>query len=157
MDAATISAIAEVIDALPDGPYVVVETPFPALEQIAGRDINLGSTFGDINLPFGEDALDVHTEETDDNSTKISVAGVDADLPGGNGEISTDSAIEPTPEPETGEIATDSAVDPTPEPETGEIATDSAVEPTPELPTLDPSEVEPEDTNTADEDTNTAG
>ena len=43
MDAATISAIAEVIDALPDGPYVVVETPFPALEQIAGRDINLGS------------------------------------------------------------------------------------------------------------------
>ena len=78
MDAATISAIAEVIDALPDGPYVVVETPFPALEQIAGRDINLGSTFGDTNLPFGEDAIDVHTEETTDESINLTVEGVSA-------------------------------------------------------------------------------
>ena len=84
MDAATISAIAEVIDALPDGPYVVVETPFPALEQIAGRDINLGSTFGDTNLPFGEDAIDVHTEETDDNSTHVSDI---VDVNAGNGVV----------------------------------------------------------------------
>ena len=72
MDANTISAIAEVIEALPEGPYFTFETPVPALEQIAGRDINLGSTFGDTNLPFGEDAIDVHTEETDDNSTHVS-------------------------------------------------------------------------------------
>ncbi|WP_295624711.1 hypothetical protein [uncultured Corynebacterium sp.] len=82
MDAASISAIAEIIEALPEGPYTVFETPFPALETIAGRDINLGSTFGDINLPFGEDAIDVHTEETDDNSTTI------GDINVGNPEIS---------------------------------------------------------------------
>ena len=78
MDAATISAIAEVVEALPAGPYITFETPFPALEQIAGRDINLGSTFGDVNMPFGEDFLDVHTETTDDNSTHVSVNGVSA-------------------------------------------------------------------------------
>lgn len=76
MDANTISAIAEVVAAVPDGPYITFETPFPALEQIAGRDINLGSTFGDVNMPFGEDFLDIHTEKTDDNSTNISVSGV---------------------------------------------------------------------------------
>ena len=70
MDANTISAAAELIEALPNGPYLAVETPFPALEQIAGRDINLGSTFGDVNLPFGEDFLDVSV--TDDNSTHVS-------------------------------------------------------------------------------------
>ena len=70
MDANTISATAELIEALPNGPYITVETPFPALEQIAGRDINLGSTFGDINLPFGEDFLDISI--TDDNSTHVS-------------------------------------------------------------------------------------
>ena len=69
MDANTISAAAELIEALPNGPYLAVETPFPALEQIAGRDINLGSTFGDVNLPFGEDFLDVSV--TDDNSTHV--------------------------------------------------------------------------------------
>ncbi len=82
MDANTISAAAEIIEALPAGPYIAVETPFPALEQIAGRDINLGSTFGDINLPFGEDFLDISIK--DDNSTTvedildISVSGVQA-------------------------------------------------------------------------------
>ena len=70
MDANTISAAAEFIEALPNGPYLAVETPFPALEQIAGRDINLGSTFGDVNLPFGEDFLDISIE--DDNSTHVS-------------------------------------------------------------------------------------
>ena len=76
MDANTISAIAEVIEALPEGPYFTFETPFPALEQIAGRDINLGSTFGDTNLPFGEDAIDVHTEETTDESINLTVGDV---------------------------------------------------------------------------------
>ena len=78
MAANTISAIAEVIEALPEGPYFTFETPFPALEQIAGRDINLGSTFGDTNLPFGEDAIDVHTEETTDESINLTVEGVSA-------------------------------------------------------------------------------
>ena len=76
MDANTISAIAEVIEALPEGPYFTFETPFPALEQIAGRDINLGSTFGDVNMPFGEDFLDVHTEETTDESNNVTFGDV---------------------------------------------------------------------------------
>ena len=80
MDANTISAVAEVIEALPAGPYIAVETPFPALEQIAGRDINLGSTFGDVNLPFGEDFLDISIE--DDNSTHVSDI---LDINAGNG------------------------------------------------------------------------
>ena len=80
MDANTISAVAEVIESLPAGPYIAVETPFPALEQIAGRDINLGSTFGDVNLPFGEDFLDI--EIKDDNSTHVSDI---LDINAGNG------------------------------------------------------------------------
>ena len=80
MDANTISATAELIEALPNGPYITVETPFPALEQIAGRDINLGSTFGDINLPFGEDFLDIKVE--DDTSTHVSDI---LDITAGNG------------------------------------------------------------------------
>lgn len=151
MDAATISAIAEVIDAIPDGPYIVVESPFPALEQIGGGDINLGSTFGDVNLPFGEDFLDVHDEKTDDNSTNISVIGIESGAPETPETPDVvDSAIEPTPEPETGEVVADSAIE-QPEviidetvagepgenvvdsaivpAETGEIAMDSAVEP----------------------------
>lgn len=80
MDANTISAIAEVVEVLPAGPYITFETPFPALEQIAGRDINLGSTFGDVNMPFGEDFLDVSV--TDDNSTHVSDI---LDINAGNG------------------------------------------------------------------------
>ena len=80
MDANTISAIAEVVAAVPGGPYITFETPFPALEQIAGRDINLGSTFGDVNMPFGEDFLDVSV--TDDNSTHVSDI---LDINAGNG------------------------------------------------------------------------
>lgn len=76
MDANTISAIAEVVEALPAGPYITFETPFPALEQIAGRDINLGSTFGDVNMPFGEDFLDIHTEETTDESINVTVGDI---------------------------------------------------------------------------------
>lgn len=92
MDAATISAIAEVVDAIPDGPYIVVESPFPALKRIGGGDVNLGSTFGDINLPFGEDFLDVHTK--DDNSTHVSDI---VDVNTGNG-IVADSVDIPKPE-----------------------------------------------------------
>lgn len=119
MDAATISAIAEVIDAIPDGPYIVVESPFPALEQIGGGDTNLGSTFGDVNFPFGEDFLDVHDETTTDESTNISVLDVGPD-------VVADSAIEPAVAGEPGENVVDSAIVPA---ETGEIAMDSAVEP----------------------------
>ncbi|WP_295624710.1 hypothetical protein [uncultured Corynebacterium sp.] len=142
MDAATISAIAEVIGALPDGPYINVESPLPALETIAGRDINLGSTFGDINLPFGEDAIDVHTETTDDNSTTIGdinianveAAGIDADLPdlpeapesgdaeGGESEAPADDAA--TTEPETTEPEPE-----TTEPETGDESGESTEAP----------------------------
>ncbi len=120
MDAATISAIAEVIDAIPDGPYIVVESPFPALEQIGGGDINLGSTFGDVNFPFGEDFLDVHDETTTDESTNISVLDVGPD-------VVVDSAIEPTPEPETGELVADSAIE-QPEVIINETVADSAIE-----------------------------
>ena len=120
MDAATISAIAEVIDAIPDGPYIVVESPFPALEQIGGGDINLGSTFGDVNFPFGEDFLDVHDETTTDESTNISVLDVGPD-------VVVDSAIEPTPEPETGELVADSAIE-QPEVIIDETVADSAIE-----------------------------
>ena len=121
MDAATISAIAEVIDAIPDGPYIVVESPFPALEQIGGGDINLGSTFGDVNFPFGEDFLDVHDETTTDESTNISVLDVGPD-------VVVDSAIEPTPEPETGELVADSAIE-QPKVIIDETVADSAIEP----------------------------
>lgn len=121
MDAATISAIAEVIDAIPDGPYIVVESPFPALEQIGGGDINLGSTFGDVNFPFGEDFLDVHDETTTDESTNISVLDVGPD-------VVVDSVIEPTPEPETGELVADSAIE-QPEVIIDETVADSAIEP----------------------------
>ena len=120
MDAATISAIAEVIDAIPDGPYIVVESPFPALEQIGGGDLNLGSTFGDVNFPFGEDFLDVHDETTTDESTNISVLDVGPD-------VVVDSAIEPTPEPETGELVADSAIE-QPEVIIDETVADSAIE-----------------------------
>lgn len=107
MDAATISAIAEVVDAIPDGPYIVIESPFPALEQIGGGNINLGSTFGDVNLPFGEDFLDV--DVTDDNSTTVS------DIVDGNvGGVVIDSGFDSTPDAgstptESGEAPAESA------------------------------------------------
>ena len=135
MDAATISAIAEVIDAIPDGPYIVVESPFPALEQIGGGDINLGSTFGDVNFPFGEDFLDVHDETTTDESTNISVLDVGPDVVADSAieqpeviidETVADSAIESAVAGEPGENVVDSAIVPA---DTGEIAMDSAVEP----------------------------
>ena len=110
MDAATISAIAEVVDAIPDGPYIVIESPFPALEQIGGGNINLGSTFGDVNLPFGEDFLDVSV--TDDHSTTVSDI-VDGEVNGvaiGSGSDSTpDAGSTPT---ESGEAPADSGETP---------------------------------------------
>ena len=108
MDAATISAIAEVVDAIPDGPYIVIESPFPALEQIGGGNINLGSTFGDVNLPFGEDFLDVEVE--DDNSTHVSDV---VDVNAVNGAV-IDSGSDSTPDAgstptESGEAPAESA------------------------------------------------
>jgi len=56
--------VATLIEALPD---VTVESPLPAFEQLAGNDINVANVGGDLNLPFGNDFLDITT--TDDHST----------------------------------------------------------------------------------------
>ena len=56
--------IATIIEALP---AVTVESPLPAFEQLAGGDINFANVGGDLNLPFGNDFLDISV--TDDNST----------------------------------------------------------------------------------------
>ena len=152
MDAATISAIAEVVGAIPDGPYIVIESPFPALEQIGGGNINLGSTFGDVNLPFGEDFLDVAVE--DDNSTHIEDI---LDINAGNGAV-IDSGPDSTPDagtevtrPETPDASaaqqadapaetetpaeTDAQAEQT---ETEETETEAPVESAPEQPAFDP-------------------
>lgn len=55
--------IATIIEALP---AVTVESPLPAFEQLAGGDINFANVGGDLNLPFGNDFLDISV--TDDNS-----------------------------------------------------------------------------------------
>lgn len=65
--------IVDIIGALPDGPYFVFESPFPAMEQISnGGDTNFGSTFGDLNVG-STDILDI----TDDNSTNIEVGNAE--------------------------------------------------------------------------------
>lgn len=56
--------IATILEALPD---VTVGSPLPAFEQLAGNDINFANVGGDLNLPFGNDFLDISV--TDDNST----------------------------------------------------------------------------------------
>lgn len=56
--------IATILEALP---AVTVESPLPAFEQIAGNDVNFANVGGDLNLPFGNDFLDISV--TDDNST----------------------------------------------------------------------------------------
>lgn len=56
--------IATIIEALP---AVTVESPLPAFEQLAGGDINFANVGGDLNLPFGNDFLDISV--TDDHST----------------------------------------------------------------------------------------
>lgn len=56
--------IATIIEALPD---VTVESPLPAFEQLAGNDVNFANVGGDLNLPFGNDFLDISV--TDDHST----------------------------------------------------------------------------------------
>ena len=65
--------VATLIEALPD---VTVESPLPAFEQLAGNDVNFANVGGDLNLPFGNDFLDIsvtddHSEHTD-NSTEVS-------------------------------------------------------------------------------------
>nr|WP_120490890.1 hypothetical protein [Corynebacterium lactis] len=75
--------VATILEALPN---FTVQTPFPALEQFAGRDLsafnvggNLNLPFGDhaittgnINLPFGQDALDVTTTDSHNKTTTVS-------------------------------------------------------------------------------------
>ncbi|WP_311509696.1 hypothetical protein [uncultured Corynebacterium sp.] len=56
--------IATILEALP---AVTVESPLPAFEQLAGNDVNFANVGGDLNLPFGNDFLDITT--TDDHST----------------------------------------------------------------------------------------
>lgn len=56
--------IATILEALP---AVTVESPLPAFEQLAGNDVNFANVGGDLNLPFGNDFLDISV--TDDNST----------------------------------------------------------------------------------------
>ena len=56
--------VATLIEALPD---VTFGSPLPAFEQLAGGDINVANVGGDLNLPFGNDFLDISV--TDDNST----------------------------------------------------------------------------------------
>lgn len=56
--------IATILEALP---AVTVESPLPAFEQLAGGDINFANVGGDLNLPFGNDFLDISV--TDDHST----------------------------------------------------------------------------------------
>ncbi len=70
-----IQGIVDIIGALPDGPYFVFETPFPAFEQISEGNTNFGSTFGDLNLG-STDILDV------DASTDESIHISGADLAG---------------------------------------------------------------------------
>lgn len=56
--------IATILEALPD---VTVESPLPAFEQLAGNDVNFANVGGDLNLPFGNDFLDITSN--DDYST----------------------------------------------------------------------------------------
>ena len=56
--------IATILEALP---AVTVESPLPAFEQLAGGDINFANVGGDLNLPFGNDFLDITSN--DDYST----------------------------------------------------------------------------------------
>ncbi|HJE85169.1 MAG TPA: hypothetical protein K8V94_06310 [Corynebacterium amycolatum] len=56
--------IATILEALP---AVTVESPLPAFEQLAGNDVNFANVGGDLNLPFGNDFLDISV--TDDHST----------------------------------------------------------------------------------------
>ena len=56
--------IATLLEALP---AVTVESPLPAFEQLAGNDINFANVGGDLNLPFGNDFLDITSN--DDYST----------------------------------------------------------------------------------------
>ena len=59
--------VATLIEALPD---VTVESPLPAFEQLAGNDVNFANVGGDLNLPFGNDFLDISV--TDSHDTEVS-------------------------------------------------------------------------------------
>lgn len=55
--------VATLIEALPD---VTVESPLPAFEQLAGNDVNFANVGGDLNLPFGNDFLDISVTDSHD-------------------------------------------------------------------------------------------
>lgn len=65
--------IATILEALP---AVTVESPLPAFEQLAGGDINFANVGGDLNLPFGNDFLDITSNDdystTDSHDTEVS-------------------------------------------------------------------------------------
>ncbi len=72
-----VTPIVEVLEALPDGPLVVinVESPFPELDSFAENDIVIGPQFGDINFPFGREAFDfgvvIGEGEIDSNNVEV--------------------------------------------------------------------------------------
>ncbi|MEJ5918912.1 MULTISPECIES: hypothetical protein [unclassified Corynebacterium] len=72
--------IACLVEALPDSPNFTFETPFPALESFAGEDLNISSTVGDINMPFGQDAFDISVTDSHD----VAVSDI-LDVTAGNG------------------------------------------------------------------------
>lgn len=65
--------IATILEALP---AVTVESPLPAFEQLAGGDINFANVGGDLNLPFGNDFLDITSNDdystTDSHDVEVS-------------------------------------------------------------------------------------
>ncbi len=73
--------IIALVEALPD---VTFESPFPALEQFAGEDINFSFETRDINLPFGRDAFDITV--TDSHNETVTVEDV-LDVNAGNGVV----------------------------------------------------------------------
>lgn len=65
--------IATILEALP---AVTVESPLPAFEQLAGNDVNFANVGGDLNLPFGNDFLDITSNDdystTDSHDVEVS-------------------------------------------------------------------------------------
>ncbi|MEJ6018756.1 hypothetical protein [Corynebacterium sp. H113] len=89
-----VTPIVQVLEAMPDGPTVVVnvESPFPALESFAGEDVNITSTVGDINMPFGQDAFDITVVDSHDTAVSDIV-----DVNAGNGVVADIPAEAETP------------------------------------------------------------
>ncbi|MBV7294461.1 hypothetical protein KRX51_00820 [Corynebacterium sp. TAE3-ERU12] len=56
-----------IIDALAPDTVIFPDLPFANVEEING-DVNFGSSFGDVNLPFGNDAFDISWDESTHDS-----------------------------------------------------------------------------------------